>query len=167
MKRAFFLSLSLVAFSGGAGFGLSALHDYSSPVRTATLVSPDVQTDAGSGFVIPDYVPASFTATTFAPKLGAPAADSDVISPKLRTQDVSNIRPRGRSEAVAMRAAADAPAARLARQQVVAHTVSYTPNRRAKAKALAPTGYTTSRSFISDESAAPRNAPDYIVGVYR
>ncbi|WP_299154018.1 hypothetical protein [uncultured Tateyamaria sp.] len=166
MKRTFILSLSLVAFSAGAGFGLSALHDYSTPLRTATLISPDVRGNAGSGFVIPDHVPASFTATTFTPEFQEPTADSDVISPKLRTQDVSNVRPRGRSDAVAMLAAADTTAKPAIRQQVVARVIPHTTNRRAKAKAFAPTGYAT-RSFISDESAAPRNAPEYIVGVYR
>lgn len=56
MKHTFILSLSLVALSGGAGLGLSALHESTIPTEISVLSTPALET-AVTGFIIPEFVP--------------------------------------------------------------------------------------------------------------
>ncbi|MEO0402593.1 MAG: hypothetical protein AAF214_09490 [Pseudomonadota bacterium] len=175
MKSMFALSLSLVAFSGGAGLGLSILHDYSTSVQTAALASPEIQSDATSGFVIPQHVPSVTLPSLAAPALPQPvaAATAPVIElPALTTQTAATVRPQMRSAAVAALATPKAqtkpaqalPTARAAVKKQPQRSDVYNP--RAKARAQAPTGY-VAQAFTTLDGLAPRNGPDYVVGVYR
>jgi alpha-beta hydrolase superfamily lysophospholipase len=158
MKNLFAFSLTLVAFSGGAGLGLSALHDYSTSVQTATLAAPELQNDAASGFVIPQFIPVVTAAAVTAPAL--PSAIS-VAAPEPDLQMSTLIRPRMRSDMVA----ALAPAVET--RAVARSAQVFTLSPRAKARAKAPSTDYVSQAFITIDGFAPQNGPEYVVGVYR
>lgn len=81
MKNIALLSLSLVVVSGGAGLGLSALHEFNMNVQTSALATPD-NIPADSGFVIPDHVPNAAQFATLAPSLPAPdVVDTPAFAP--------------------------------------------------------------------------------------
>lgn len=166
MKRIFALSLSLVAFSGGAGLGLSILHDYSAPVQTAMLTSPEIEGNAASGFVLPQYVPTVSAAAVTVPTLPALTAPTE---PQAATD--THQRPRLRPASVIALATpevAPTPFAVLptARPSVTrsVQVEQYQP--RAKAKARAPITY-DAPTFGFIERVTPDTRPDYVVGVYR
>lgn len=97
MKKVALLSLSLVALSGGAGLGLSALHEFNMNVQTSALATPD-NIQADSGFIIPDHVPDVAQFVAIAPSLPAPdAVEAPVIEP-VQTASLGGIDPESINE---------------------------------------------------------------------
>jgi hypothetical protein len=90
MKNTVLLSLSLVAFSGTAGLGLSALHEFNMNVQTSALATPD-NMSADSGFVIPEYVPDAAQFAAFAPTLAAPATFEAPVTEPVRTAALDTV----------------------------------------------------------------------------
>jgi hypothetical protein len=99
MKHVIALSVSMVAVSAGAGFGLSALHDLSEPPATLARALPEA---AGQEFSAPAFIPDTTAVITeralapTAPALPEPvrvAALPSVSAPALPLQ-----RPRNRDD---------------------------------------------------------------------
>lgn len=169
MKKIAILSLSLVALSGGAGLGLSALHEFNMNVQTSALSTPD-SIPADSGFVIPDYVPDATQFAAFAPSLPAPSVFEAPSPAPVETAALGDIEitPEVKADAVApaTRAIQLAPEVRKAIKQVAAPTRSVTPRAVAKRPASeAPVFVAQAPAFVHTPDAATRI--DYVIGVYR
>jgi hypothetical protein len=148
MKKIAILSLSLVALSGTAGLGLSALHGYNMDVQTSALSTPD-NIPSDSGFVIPEYVPdaAQFAAFALAPVTTATLGDT-VITPEV---------------------AAPTPLAPAVRAAIKSPGAVASPSAKAKTLKTAdinvPAYVAETQSFAHTPDAATKI--DYIIGVYR
>jgi len=166
MKNIAILSLSLVALSGGAGLGLSALHEFNMNVQTSALSTPD-NIPSDSGFVIPDYVPDAAQFAAFAPTLIAPTVFEEPALEPVQTAalgDVDDIAPKVVQDQPEQGASRSfAPAVR----EAVA-TAARTPERRSTAKrpsTEAPVFIAQAPAFVHTPDAATR--VDYLIGVYR
>ncbi len=157
MKSIAILSASLVALSGTAGLGLSALHEFNMNVQTAALSTPD-NIPADSGFVIPDYVPEAAEFTALAPALEAPVVRE---APALAPVEVAALGDfEVTPEVIAPEVAAPVQLAPAVREAI-----------RAPARALGQTRAFKTAPVIVDQAlihtpdAATRI--DYVIGVYR
>ena len=150
MKKAAILSVSLIALSGTAGLGLSALNEFNVNVQTSALATPD-RLPAESGFVIPDYVPDAAQFAAFAPTLATPQLfEAPALAPvETAAPGDLEIGP-GASEAAPF-----APAVRKA----LANPVG------ASKPVSAPIFVAQAPALIHTPDAASRI--DYIIGVYR
>ena len=158
MKKIAILSLSLVAISGTAGLGLSALHEYTSNMQTSALSTPD-NIPADSGFVIPDYVPDAAQFTAFAPTLDAPEQSLAPVLAPVETAALGDT-------AIEPVTAAPAPITPAVRAAVVAPGAVMGPSTKARMpKPATPTYAAEVQSFAHTPDAATRI--DYIIGVYR
>lgn len=169
MKQIIAYSLSMVALSAGAGVGLSVLHDHSMTFETAKLSAPEVTTDAATGFVIPDSVPAVSLVSYSAPT--APVveeridvAPQPVVAPVIVTE--TPVEPIAETPVEDM----EADIAAMPKAKSVTSTVrkSFAPSVQAF---NTPAPLTTTRSnFVEQDSLQllSNNAtPKYVVGVYR
>lgn len=176
MKTTVALTLSLVIFSGGAGFGLSAYNDLSTATQTASLSTPEIISDASTGFVIPQYVPAVRTMVSV-PVRATPEFETPeiVTTPSLAFAPMTQqFRPQMRP-AVRVALASPAQGAQTT-ASFTAVTRSFVPNAvepgrqapadRAVPSNLAPKFY-TDPAFSALDNAPASNAPKYVVGVYR
>ena len=158
MVRIYAISLTLIAASAGAGFGLSALHgmnldDQPQIINTASLAPTD------SGFLIPEFVPVQPTAPALAPltpsltpSATAPAAVLDAalwIDPGVSRRPA----PRG---AEALSAWQDAQPRAVIPNAATPRGVTPSTSTQAIAVRMAPA-----------RVVAPAREPDYLVGVYR
>lgn len=165
MKSTFALSLSLVAFSGGAGLGLSAYHDFSTSVQSASLEQPEIINDGSSGFVIPNYVPA-INASMSASVLAAPTRPAVFKTPDLSSQTeqptlVALNGPAVDAETIAPLAA---PKKNFVKQESAPKFIRQAKPQAASASTVAASG---PQAFNDFEEFVPKNAPKYVVGVYR
>ncbi|MFL4472320.1 hypothetical protein ACERZ8_21440 [Tateyamaria armeniaca] len=159
MKNVAILSVSLVALSGTAGLGLSALHEFNMNVQTAALATPD-SIPADSGFVIPDYVPDTAQFTALAPTLEAPAVvEAPVLAPVV-TAALGDFEVT--PEEIAPAAAAPVELAPAVREAARPLTRSIAPKSKA---ASAPVFVEQTQAFAHTPNASTRI--DYVIGVYR
>ena len=93
MKKVVALSFTMIAFSGGAGLGLSLLHGHTMPTGTAHLAQPAPMTDAQTGFAIPEFVPVSAPAA-----LPQPSAPARAALPQVDVSQIVSLRPQMRPE---------------------------------------------------------------------
>lgn len=163
MKKIAFLSLSLVALSGGAGLGLSALHEFNMDVQTSALAAPDAL-PADSGFVIPDYVPNAGQFSAFAPELVAPEMANEPVVPSAVTASLGDITVvPAQQETTPM-----APAVRESFAEVAKSVAKIRPAerpilRRTEAR-YAPATAAPAQSFAHTQDSTPLK---YVIGVYR
>lgn len=166
MKKIAILSLSLVALSGTAGLGLSALHGYSMDVQTSALSTPD-NIPSDSGFVIPDYVPDAAQFAAFAPALVAPEkSEAPGLAPVVTaTLGDTAITP----EATTPEVAAPTPLAPAVRAAIKSPGAVVSPSAKAKALKTAditvPAYVAETQSFAHTPDASTQI--DYVIGVYR
>ncbi len=165
MKNVAILSLSLVALSGGAGLGLSALHEFNMNVQTSALSTPD-NIPSDSGFVIPDYVPDAAQFAAFAPTLVAPTVFEEPALEPVQTAalgDLENVAPEASIEPEVELTRSFAPAVREAiappAKAVKRRTVAKRPSTEA------PVFVAQAPAFVHTPDAATR--VDYVIGVYR
>ena len=166
MKNVAILSLSLVALSGGAGLGLSALHEFNMNVQTSALSTPD-NIPADSGFVIPDYVPDAAQFAAFAPALEAPTVfEAPALEPietaALGTFDLDDVEAAPEAEAAT-------PLAPAVREAIAPLTRSIKPQTAPRAVAKrpaveAPVFVAQAPAFVHTPDAT---RIDYVIGVYR
>ncbi|MEP4553714.1 MAG: hypothetical protein ABJR46_09315 [Tateyamaria sp.] len=165
MKNVVILSLSLVAISGGAGLGLSALHEFNMNVQTSALATPDnIPTD--SGFVIPDHVPDAAQFATLAPTLPAPQViEAPALAPvetaALGDFDLNQIEvaPEVAPIAPAVRKAIAAPAKVIKRRAAAKRPAAKRP------AVEAPVFVAQAPALLGKQGSAARI--DYVIGVYR
>lgn len=157
MKHTFILSLSLVALSGGAGLGLSALHQSTIPTEVTVLSTPALETGA-TGFVIPEFVP-----DVVAPRvatlqtLTAPVSEDDVTFESASLGDLLT---------TAIEKPITAPIATVATPTQKPRVKRQVVTRSVQPVLTAPR--TVSPSAGQQERAtAATNRLEYIVGVYR
>lgn len=166
MKNIAILSFSLVALSGTAGLGLSALHEFNMNVQTSALSTPD-NIPADSGFVIPDYVPDAAQFAAFAPSLAAPQVFETRALEPVETAALGDIEldviEAAPATAEPQAATQLAPAVRKAIVKT-AKTVKY--RKAAKRPAVeAPVVIAQAPAFAHTPDASTRI--DYVIGVYR
>lgn len=167
MKHIAFLSLSLVALSGGAGLGLSALHEFNMNVQTAALSSPD-NLPADSGFVIPDYVPDAAQFAAFAPTLAAPELFEEPALEPIETSALGDIEitPEAAAPKAAPEAVKAAPLAPAVRKALAPPPKVRKPRQVAKRPSNeAPVFVAQAPALLHTPNAATRI--DYVIGVYR
>ena len=161
MKKIAILSLSLVALSGTAGLGLSALHGYNMDVQTSALSTPD-NIPSDSGFVIPDYVPDAAQFAAFAPALVAPEQSEALGLAPITTATLGDI-------AIAPEVAAPTPLTPAVRAAIQSPGAVVSPSAKAKtlktADITVPAYIAETQSFAHTPDAATKI--DYIIGVYR
>ena len=168
MKQLIAFSLSMVALSAGAGVGLSVLHDHSMSLQTAKLSSPEVVTDAATGFVIPENVPTVSLVSYSAPT--APVVEDridivpeHVVAPVIVPSAPADIRPVTRpGTAAAAKPLPEADAVMTQAKRAFAPSVETFNS--------GTTLSTTRSSFIEQGSAlrmTENSGPKYVVGVYR
>lgn len=145
----------MVAFSAGAGLGLSSLHKFSMADDTALLQQPVIDAPSTSGFVLPDYVPTLGGTAMQAPAL----PEQDVTADPSPVIDVTPVP----QDLVEPQASAPAPAAPLkARTTVRTIDVPEPTYDRNRLKARASI---TETQFFNAETG--QLGPSYVVGVYR
>ncbi|MEP1963693.1 hypothetical protein [Tateyamaria sp.] len=168
MKNVVILSLSLVALSGGAGLGLSALHEFNMNVQTSALATPDnIPTD--SGFVIPDHVPDAAQFATLAPTLPTPQViEAPALAPvetaALGDFDLNQIEVTPEATKVApiapaVRKAIAAPAKVIKRRAAAKRPAAKRP------AVEAPVFVAQAPALLGKQGSAARI--DYVIGVYR
>lgn len=161
MKKIAILSLSLVALSGTAGLGLSALHGYNMNVQTSALSTPD-NIPSDSGFVIPDYVPDAAQFAAFAPALVAPEKSE---APGLAPVVTATLG----DTAITPEVAAPTPLAPAVRAAIKSPGAVVSPSAKAKALKTAditvPAYVAETQSFAHTPDASTQI--DYVIGVYR
>lgn len=169
MKNTFALSLALIAISGGAGFGLSAFHDFSTSVQTVSLEAPEIINDGSSGFVIPQHVPAS-SALMSTSALSAPALPALFEKPELTSktlpadQSPTLAALTGPEVSVETIAPLAAPRKSFAQQTPAPKFIRQTAPQVSSTFAGSKTG---AQALNSYDDYVPKNAPKYVVGVYR
>jgi len=150
MKNAAILSVSLVALSGTAGLGLSALNEFNVNVQTSALSTPD-SLSAESGFVIPDYVPDVAQFAAFAPTVATPELfEAPVVAP-VETAALGDLE-------IAPDASEAAPFAPAVRKALAKSVGASKPT-------SAPIFVAQTAALIHTPDAATRI--DYMIGVYR
>lgn len=178
MTRSFIISFALVAMSGVSGFALSTVHNQTVVSHTPILTEPR-PAETKSGFVIPDFVPATasktapaqievvstaVTAPVFA--IEDPAAELSINEDELSPE--ASLRPQARIVDVVL---------------TIPHEPVVTPSVSAPAKKTAHVNVAPKprKQVISTQSSSapmivaqvPRVTrvravtPDYVVGVYR
>lgn len=163
MKNTVILSLSLVALSGGAGLGLSALHEFNMNVQTAALSTPD-NMPADSGFVIPDHVPDAAQFASFAPMLVAPEVIDEPALEPVRTAALGDIEIT--PQEAAPQAVEPAPLAPAVRKALTPAAKAVAPKKVAKRPAIeAPVFVAQAPAFAHTPDVTTRI--DYVIGVYR
>jgi len=159
MKTVALLSVSLVALSGTAGLGLSALHEFNMNVQTEALATPD-SIPADSGFVIPDYVPDAAEFAALAPSLDAPAEFETPAFEPVETAALGDLATT--PQEIAPQATAPVQLAPAVREATRPLSRSITP--RVKATST-PVFVEQAQALIHTGNAATR--VDYVIGVYR
>ncbi|MEM6371397.1 MAG: hypothetical protein AAF727_01265 [Pseudomonadota bacterium] len=162
MKNVAILSVSLVALSGTAGLGLSALHEFNMNVQTAALSTPD-DIPADSGFVIPDYVPDAGHFSALAPSLDAPTVfEAPALAPvETATLGDFDIIPDAAPDAQAE--PEQQQLAPVVREAVKQQTRSITP--RVLAEPAAPIFVEQAPALLGTPGSSARI--EYVIGVYR
>ncbi|WP_299733498.1 hypothetical protein [uncultured Tateyamaria sp.] len=159
MKHVALLSVSLVALSGTAGLGLSALHEFNMNVQTSALATPD-NIPADSGFVIPEYVPDAAQFTALAPALKAPVVPETPALAPVETAALGDFEITPEDVAPEASAPVTAPLAPAVREAI-----------RPPAKSLGKTRSFKTAPVIVDQALT--HTPDaatrieYVIGVYR
>lgn len=165
MKNIAILSLSLVALSGGAGLGLSALHEFNMNVQTSALSTPD-SIPADSGFVIPEYVPDAAQFAAFAPSLPAPAVFETPALAPVQTAALGDIEIAPDLTEEAATVAVTPKLAPAVRKAITPPTRSLAPRKAAVRPAPeAPVFVAQAPAFAHTPDASTRI--DYVIGVYR
>jgi len=170
MKHLIALSVSMVALSGGAGLGLSALHDLSEPPAPLARAVPEA---AGQAFSAPAFIPdttgviAERSMAPSVPALPEPVrvAALPVVSPNALPLQ----RPRNRE---------DDPSFRAVRATVTPETVTPAFSSDAFSKTGNSVTNISHRAFqtvpvfvqqtpVSNAHLRATDRPDYIIGMFR
>lgn len=158
MARIVSFSLSLVAFSAGAGFGLSSIHKASMDGNVAHLEQPGFSAPAASGFALPEYVPVRVQPAQEAPVAPVQEAIVDPAPIIDQTPAPAVTQPTQKAAPVAT-ATVPAPRPQPVVRTIEAPQPAYDPSRY-KATVAKP-----QYQFVDRATGGPR--PSYVVGVYR